>query len=223
MAIWGDASAWGDFFPDDLIADVLDLLLRCWDKFPKPLSADHENSITGRYREVLCRDKNCRKLPFSIWPESSETDPNTGAELGRIDLRFLHGHREDVYLAFECKRLRIPREKGLTPNTAEYVGENGIMRHITGKYSQGLDKAGMIAYVMDGDSPKARNAVARLIGRKREELRLEPGSGLSSSAHCPDDARVAQTIHDLNETPLTMHHVFLDVPCASRVRQGDPR
>lgn len=211
MGVAGDSSLWLDFFPNHLMGDVLELLVTCWQSLAKPAPNEHEEPITRRYREALCKEKTARRLPFSIWPESSETELVTGKELGRIDLRFLHGHREDVYLAFECKRLRIPRDSGLDKNTSQYVGEEGMMRHITGKYSKGLSDAGMIAYVMDGDAKQAKTDIRASVARKKLELMLKPNTKLGASRHCPADERVAETQHDLGGRELVIHHLFLAV------------
>ena len=151
MAIGGDASLWADVFPDGLIPSILELVVKTWQRSEKPLPLEHEVPISRRFREALRRGKDLNELPFTIWPESSETDPNTGKEIGRIDIRFIHGWRESVYFAFECKRLRIPYDSGRRSNTGEYVGASGMMRFISGKYGKDLASGGMIGYVMDGD------------------------------------------------------------------------
>jgi hypothetical protein len=133
-------------------------------------------------------------------------------EIGRIDLRFLHGYREDVYLAFECKRLRIPGPSGsVQPNTSEYVGENGIGRHLSGKYSRGLNEAGMIGYVMDGKIRDARGSIRRALDKARQELRLIEETGLEPCTFHPMETRLAESRHSLPDRFLRIHHVFLAV------------
>lgn len=211
MSTFGSASSWDDFFPDHLVGAVLDLLTRCWDQFPKPSSTELEVKITQRFREALVRDKDARLLPFSIWPESSETDPETGKEVGRIDLRFLHGYREKVYLAFECKRLRILNKRAIRSNVGEYVGNEGMMRHVSGKYSQGMLDAGMIGYVMDGRVSAARSAIRKSIRSKASSLFVDEANPLSRSVHRLADSRVAQSQHALPTGELTIHHVLLAI------------
>jgi hypothetical protein len=163
-------------------------------------------------REELRSEKDCRRLPFTVWPESSETHRASGKEVGRIDLRFLHGYREDVYLAFECKRLRIPASTGgIQSNTSEYVGENGMMRHVSGKYSRGLKEAGMIGYVMDGKVREAKEAVKQALIKATKELLLAGGTSLQPSAHYPREIRIAESRHVFPSRSLRIHHVFLAV------------
>jgi len=211
VAIVGDASLWADVFPDRLIPNILELVVKTWQRFQKPRSLDHEVPISRRFREALRRGKDLYELPFTIWPESSETDPDTGKEIGRIDIRFLHGWRESVYFAFECKRLRIPYNTGMRPNTGEYVGASGMMRFITGQYGKGLLSGGMIGYVMDGNLSAAVPAVKKTIDKNREDLRLIFGSSLDFSSMMPRKQAVKETRHDLTKREFTIHHVFLAV------------
>lgn len=211
MATVGDASLWADLFPDHLIPNILELVVKTWQSFQKPRPLDHEVLISMRFREALRGEKDLHKLPFTIWPESSETDPITGKEIGRIDIRFLHGWRESVYFAFECKRLRIPYSSRMQSNTGEYVGTNGMMRFITGKYSKGLVSGGMIGYVMDGNLSAAVPAVKKTIDKNREDLRLAFGSSLTSSSMMPKERTVKETNHDLETREFAIYHVFLAV------------
>lgn len=211
MATVGDASLWDDLFPDHLIPNILELVVKTWQSFQKPQPLDHEVPISRRFREALRRGKDLHELPFTIWPESSETDPDTGKEIGRIDIRFLHGWRESVYFAFECKRLRIPYNTGMRSNTGEYVGASGMMRFITGQYGKGLLSGGMIGYVMDGNLSAAVPAVKKTIDKNREDLRLAFGSSLASSSMMPRKQTVKETRHDLTTRDFAIYHVFLAV------------
>lgn len=212
MAFGGETAEWSDLFPDGLIPEVLKAILKCWDLVPRQLPNEHEVPITRRLREELRKEKNCRRLPFTVWPESSETDPITGKEVGRIDLRFLHGHREEVYLAFECKRLRIRGSGGgIQSNTSDYVGEDGMMRHLSGKYSSGLKDSGMIGYVMDGKVSEAKQAIRQALVKGAQRLWLLSGTGLEPSSCLAMDLRLAETQHECPDRLLRMHHVFLAV------------
>ncbi len=205
--ITGDVDPWTDLFPDDLIPPIIDLVISCWGQFKKPNRTDYEEPITRRFREALRKNKNLKGLPFSIWLESSETDPETGKEIGRIDLMFLSGYKEHVYFAFECKRLRYPKSGKVIPNTGEYVGEDGMMCFVTGKYGKGQSNGGMIGYVMDGKSSEAKKAVKELIDKKSSDLFLEKGTTLTSSSINPTS--VYETKHDLKTKLFTLYHLFL--------------
>jgi hypothetical protein len=208
MSAVGDASLWGDLFPDNLIPDILQLVVDTWQSFSKPASSDHEVPISRRFCEDLRRGKDQRSLPFSIWPESSETDPESGKELGRIDIRFVHGYRERVYFAFECKRLRINQSN---QNIGEYVGKNGMVRFINGKYAKSLDSGGMIGYVMDGEVTKAIAAVSNAIENKSDKLNLLAGTGMTQSSFVPNGP-VNETYHTISAKMFTIYHLFLGIP-----------
>ncbi len=211
MSIIGDASLWADLFPDHLVPDILGLVITTWQRFKKPTLRDLEVPITRRFREELRREKDFRELPFTIWPESSETDSTTGKEIGRIDIRFLHGYREDVYFAFECKRLRIPYESGIRSNASEYVGIDGMMCFITGKYSKALASGGMIGYVMDSDVTSAIHSVKEAIDRSFTILCLVRSTSLSSCSIMPNEKIIKETRHELPNRKFTIYHIFLAV------------
>lgn len=211
MSVHGDVSSFSDFFPDGLVPDILELVVTCWKAFLKPKPTDLEVPISRRFTAALRREKASQELPFSIWPESSEADSETGEEIGRIDIRFLPGHREDIYFAFECKRLRFPGNPKMIPGTSKYVGNEGIMRFVTGKYGKGLTDGGMIGYVMDGRTALAILSVRNLIEKKRGELCLSEGTSLGTSTILPKEKTIKETLHDFSDRQFTIHHVFLGV------------
>ncbi|MCX7011431.1 MAG: hypothetical protein NTW86_02485 [Candidatus Sumerlaeota bacterium] len=200
-----------DFFPDDLIPEIIDLVLRSWRSFQRPRPDEEEVPITRRFREVLVREKNRADLPFTVWRESSEpADPVIGRETGRIDIVFLHGYREGVYFAFECKRLNVRFPSGFSSQAAEYVGIDGMMCFITEKYARGLRHAGMIGYVMDGDVAAALRALTKAIVKKARDLCMSARSCLEPCAIRGDD-RVKETTHSLPGRKLTLYHILLSV------------
>lgn len=212
MAIGGDARMFVGFFPDDLIPEILNLVLAAWRKFDKPKSDEKEEPITRRFRLALVGEKNRHALPFSIWHESPELpDEKTGEETGRVDIRFLHGYREDVYFAFECKRLNIDYPSGFQSNAGEYVGDDGMMCFITGKYGKGLKSGGMIGYVMDGKVPKAIQAVQQAILKKGKTLRLRGRTGVGPCSPLPGVKSAKETHHSLPNRDFEIYHLFLAV------------
>jgi hypothetical protein len=112
MAIVGGTDLWADFFPDDLIPDILDMVIEVWSSFVKPSSHEHEVPITKRFRSSLEDYKDLKRLPVRIDRETPVDNLNTAEELGRIDLRLTHGYRSNVYFAFECKRLNVISKSG---------------------------------------------------------------------------------------------------------------
>lgn len=210
MAFGGDTSQWADTFPDSLIPDVLQLILDGWERMPPAPSEAKEEATTRQLREILRQSRDLRGLPFSIWPESTETDPSCGREIGRIDLRFVHGYREEVHLAFECKRLYYAKSDGTrVANTSEYTGDDGMMCFVTGKYSRGLPHGGMIGYVLDGNVTKAKTAINKSIRKNSARLKLTSDPPLCASLYFPKENRIAESKHDIRSRTVTIFHVLL--------------
>ncbi len=210
MEAVGDPSLWSDLVPDKFMPQIIALVLDGWGAFDKPARNEREVPITRMFCRHLCARKNAsRDLPFTIWHESELGDA-AGRQVGRIDLRFCHGYREDVYFAFECKRLNVVGNSGSRHSLAtEYVQE-GMLRYLEGKYAGGLDKGGMLGYVMDGDVSSAIGAVGRSITVQRARLKLKNG-GLERSTFMPADDRVRETRHSFDNRRFVIHHIFVAV------------
>ena len=207
--VWKD-----ELFPEGFIPEIIELVTATWGTFKNPNRHEHEERITRRFAERVRQEKNRRDdLPFKIRVEVSIPDVENGQEIGRVDFIFdyIGTIREEVYFAFECKRLRIPYESGLDTNNSEYTNEQGMMCFITGKYSEGLSFGGMIGYVMDGKSEKAILSVGKIIKNKRLALKLAKDTGLERSSVMGDSQNVRETRHILNERKFTIHHIFLAV------------
>ena len=209
--IVGDASIWSDTFPEDLIPRMLELVIETWFPFPKPGASDHEVPITRRFKHALKQAKDFRRLPLRIEREPAEDDPETGEELGRIDLKFLPALSalEEVYFAFECKRLNATLKGTRRTLAAEYVTE-GMMRFVTGQYASSVNSGGMLGYVLDGKSDEAIASVGQNIASRRTELRMSASAGLERSALHPDNPSIRQTEHARSEQRgFRIHHIFL--------------
>ena len=209
--IIGDASIWSDTFPEDLIPRMLELVIETWTPFPKPGTSDHEVPITRRFKHALKQAKDFRRLPLRIEREPAEDDPITGEELGRIDLKFLPAVSalEEIYFAFECKRLNATINESRRTLAAEYVTE-GIMRFVTGQYSSSVNSGGMIGYVLDGKSDEAIASVGQNIASRRTVLRMPASAGLEESALHPNIPSIRQTHHVLSaQREFRIHHIFL--------------
>ncbi len=209
--IGGDPGFHSNLFPDGLIPDILELVLDSWEKFKKPVPTDKENPINYRFVMFLRNQKKCRELLFLIDPETPLPDEQTGEERGRIDIRFMEGYDEDVYFAFECKRLRYMTSTGnLVHNTSDYVtSDQGMMCFISGKYSDKLSSGGMLGYVLDGKKHEAKKAVKKLIDKHKANLRLKSNTSLDPSSISPK--KVDQTLHVLSDRSFIIYHLFLSV------------
>ena len=85
MTVIGEPGIWADTFPDDLVPRLLDLVTETWADFERPGEAELEVAITRRFKRALKQSKDRNKIPVRIERESTEDDPDTGEERGRID------------------------------------------------------------------------------------------------------------------------------------------
>jgi len=209
MTVVGDAGMWSDTFPNDLIPRILDLVTETWESFEKPTSMEHEVPITRRLRRALKQAKDYRRLPVRIERESAEDDLIAGDELGRIDLKFLPAVSalEEVYFAFECKRLNI-LENGKRRTLAPAYVIEGMMRFVTGQYASRMQHGGMIGYVLDGRCNDAIRLVKSNIRKRCSDLQLDADSILLQSRLRPNNPMIRETAHRLSRSFL-LHHVFL--------------
>jgi hypothetical protein len=210
MAIIGNTYLWADFFPDDLIPEILEMVVDVWSSFSKPTINEHEVPITKRFRASLEQYKDSRYLPFRIDREVPVDNLDTAEELGRIDLRLTHGYRSDVYFALECKRLNITDNNGRNSSLAgKYVTE-GMMRFVgeTPQYARTLAQGGMIGYVMDGNVNNAIRSVNRQIKTRYVNLSMKSATSLEASTKSSKNL-IKQSVHVLPDKVFTIYHVFL--------------
>jgi hypothetical protein len=212
MGFSGDPKSWLPLFPDDLVPKIIDLFVASWETFPKPASTDLEVPINARFCAHLRSQRDARNLSFNIGSESDELDPVTGELLGRIDLRLTaSGCRETVYFAVECKRLNIEKNGKRSSLAGDYV-EKGMLRFVTGKkYASGLDKGGMLGYVMDGKLDDAMASVKTAIEAQRGKLNMDTTATLLPSSLRPKKKQVNETQHLQKGKPFTIYHVFVPV------------
>lgn len=197
---------WAEQFPEDFVPEVCRLILDSWRSFIIP-SDIHEVPITRYFCAHLRNNKNRSKLPFSIQPESQELD-ESGRELGRIDLKFQHGHDEAVYFSFECKRLRVTLPSGFRTLSNEYVTE-GMYRYFNGQYATGLDKGGMLGYVLDGDINNALNDIQLAIDNRVTELYMHKNPKLQNCTIL-SSPHVKETLHEYGtKSEFIVYHIFV--------------
>src|ERR1035437_6832219 len=168
MQFSGDAKAWEGVL--QFIPDLLELVCEAWSHVQGIGPIDNEVTITERFLMPLRRNK--RDLPFRISLETAVSDEDTGHPLGRVDIEFAPcwSANEDVYFAIECKCLRIPRQGKVRSNADRYVGTDGMIRFVSGKYSKGHPAAAMAGYVMDGDCASAIASVGEAIRKRSADL-----------------------------------------------------
>lgn len=214
IGVVGDGRLWKkDLFPEEFIPEILELVMTSWRTFKKPNRLACEVPISKEFTKKIRAEKNQRgDLPFHVWYELPTLSTQT-AKGGRVDILFAYiaTPQEEIYFAFECKRLRIPYPSGLDTNNSDYVGDQGMMCFVTGKYSQSVAHAGMIAYIMDGNTNLAIASLGKLIKTKLTSLRLVEDTGLEPSSIKTDCQNVRETTHILSDKQLKIHHLFLAV------------
>jgi hypothetical protein len=206
MATDGNLNMWASTFPVSLVPQIIRLVLDSWNTFKT--SQTDEVKITQEFFVVLNINQEASKLPFL--PDLEIILPNaTGTkQQGRLDLRFIHGHRRKVYYAIKCKRLHVSPPSGFKSLANEYVTE-GMFRYFNGQYAQGLDKGGMLAYVMDGDCAKAAKGVQKAIEKRRLNLYMQENETLKASS-CIALKQVKETLHQYGPNgKFTIYHIFL--------------
>ncbi len=212
---------WKPVFSANTLKAILELVLRTWDVFEKPdpnqKPLEHEAyGINRRFHTALLKDRRFERMyggVLNIEWEEKRKDPVTGEYLGDIDINFSYRNkRSDLFFAFECKKMNIPGKS----NVSEYTGKDGMMCFISGKYVGRLDSAGMIAYVMDGNRPKAMAAVQKSMKNRAKILCLDDSvyhSGLIESSLLPDKKCARESRHNPPGGPdvFAIHHLFLPV------------
>ncbi len=201
-------------FAESYIREIIRAIALAWLRMRNPPADEIEDRITFRLAGRLQNDEDFRELPFDVVPQYWLLDLH-GRRLGRLDLRVKHLHSQRDYLAFEAKRLRIPRRRGVRAEYSVYVGEAGMMCFVTGKYSVGLPHAGMLAYVMDSDVPRAWDGISDAIENNRNSLKLCDGASFTASPI--DDltsatiasARVGETVHEFENGSMFITHMLL--------------
>ena len=170
----GDAGAWTARFRT-LDVRFLERVAALWPRCLAVLPDNPcEDTITENLVAVVSKDAQARRLfhhleyhyePFGYTPDGRAFSK------GEIDMAVLLDQERDRYLAYECKRLNVPREDGLRSLATEYV-RDGVRRFVTEKYAVGLPVGCMLGYVLDGNAPDARTKVFAAIATQRDDVGL---------------------------------------------------
>ena len=206
MAITGNISRWSYQFPNSLVPEIIKLILDSWGKFNTVQI--REVPITQEFFVILNSNQQSSYLPFLIDLEIILPEENGIGQEGRLDIRFIHGFRRQVYFSFECKRLRVSFPSGFDTLAGKYVTE-GMYRYFNGQYARNLDKGGMLGYVMDGNIDVAVNDVKAAIEKRRLNLYMQENETLKAST-CTTSKQVKETLHKYGPIKIfTIYHVFL--------------
>jgi hypothetical protein len=172
----GDVGDWLDHFRT-LEVRMAEAIEAAWPVCIGPLqlkkgAMTHEDHITNHLVETLIRTK---KIPGRIIPQYSLLAAASDRSVtlsSNIDFVLTIGDDEDVYLACECKRLNVPYKSGIRGLVGAYV-DDGLMRFISGQYSNGLPLAMMLGYVMNARLDRARRGLRRAMIVRSKAINLK--------------------------------------------------
>lgn len=155
-------------------------------------SMTHEDHITEHLVHALRRTKMVPgRISYQYVLLVEDTSGNVSLT-SSIDFVLTVGDDEDVYLAYECKRLNVPYRTGVSNLCGEYV-KDGLMRFVTGQYSIGLPLAMMIGYVMNGNNGSARQGLRRAMKARTATLGLTAELDYPSTSGAPTRFRSTHT------------------------------
>ena len=206
----GSPGVWIAHFRD-LGEQMAEAIEDAWPVCIKPLQSrkgamTHEDHITVHLVKALRRSK---KVPgrieyqYSLQEEHADGYVTTPSS---IDFVLTVGDDEEVYLAYECKRLNVIYGTRVRNYCGPYV-DDGLMRFVSGQYAKGLPMATMIGYVMNGNNATARQGLRRVMKLRTVALRLTAEQDRLSIAGRP--MRFAST-HDCSSghSMSVEHHLL---------------
>ncbi|MGC0779409.1 MAG: hypothetical protein WCD68_19585, partial [Candidatus Acidiferrum sp.] len=194
MSIIGISTEWSDLI-DPMLPEILNLVIASWQEMPSPPPDEKEDNITITLCRILMQNRTARGLMFQVRTQVVELDPMPGQELGRLDIAFIPlVPREDIYFCLESKRLNVVKNGERRAYASEYV-QFGMLRFVTGQYSNAVRHGGMIGYVLDGDVSSAMTNVEANIQQRHEELCMIPPGALVPSTVLIGNSRAKETHH----------------------------
>ena len=204
------ASQW---FPDGFVPEILELVLATWEKLKLHRDVRLEPRITNLLNRAIEEEYTREGKAWYVHPEIKEADPVTGKEISRTDIRLYHRGipGQKLYFALEAKRLHVESSDRTRGGYGEYVGADGMMCFITGKYSEAAPAGGMLGYVMDGNLERAAHGIGEAIGSRSADLKLVAGSQYRASKLMPLHPWNGETHHRRRSGLFAMYHVLLPV------------
>jgi hypothetical protein len=167
-----------------------------------------EDPITRCLIRRLRQDREIRsrfhvESQRELLEEAMELDPDPKGYID-IAILFFMDLREGC-LALECKRLNVMWPSKRTPTTLarEYVYK-GMMRFVSGQYSEDCSLGGMVGYVMDGNVTAAHESIVEQISTASLALLCDP-SQINVFSY-PD---YFSTTHVRRPTQIELRHQLL--------------
>jgi len=178
----GDPKTWVPYFRSAdqiLMEQILKVWPKCLDVIPEQ---PEEDFITENLVNLLSKDIVVRKLGHLDYQyEPFKTRPDGAVEsTGAVDFALILDNDRSIYVAYECKRLNVRHSGSRRALATPYVND-GLMRFVMEKYSEGLPFACMLGYVMDSDVRFARIKVWETIVAHKRPLGLLSGPNSSES------------------------------------------
>ncbi|MBN2211143.1 MAG: hypothetical protein JW709_07075 [Sedimentisphaerales bacterium] len=207
MVIDDNLDMWANRFPFSLVPQAIQLVLDSWKTFRT--TQTNEVKITQEFCPILNRNQKLTELPFIVDPEITLLNERGTDQIGRLDLRIIHGHIREAYFSFECKRLRWKFPGGRFDSLADAYVTDGMYRYFNGQYATGLDKGGMLGYVMDGKCDEAVNDVQKAVEKRRSNLYMQGSETLKASSAIASN-QVKETHHKYGpDGNFIVYHIFL--------------
>ncbi len=207
--ISGNPSAWLASFLD-VHEKVLQVIESIWPDCSSQFDSQPlENKITDQLAWMLCCDPRSRGN-WLVIPQHKLLASDVKGDVvtkGYIDFAIFFDLNQENYIAYECKRLNVPFPSGSKSLSDKYVSE-GLMRYVSAQYAQELPFGVMVGYVLDGNAPKAIDAVKNQIKKKSSPLHCY-SSPLTVDLSAVSFIARFSTRHSRPSGEIKVQHLFL--------------
>ena len=209
--MFGDAAEWARglrSFDERFLERVVSVWQQCLAELcAQPL----EDDITMKLVKVLRKDAEIASEFYLIAYQHVPLEELVGGtvkSLGAVDMAVILSQDQDIYLAYECKRLNVVYDGGRQSLASRYV-RCGLMRFVENRYSQNLPVGCMLGYVMDGDMAFATSKVQSRIVELAGDVGLmqEP----QAEAAVGEAARFRTEHQRVGGGPIEVRHALLPV------------
>lgn len=205
----GDSTVWLKPFQDindRILLVIKDIWPDCASRFN---CQSLENKITDQLAVMLQRSP-CSRSNWLIIPQYKSLDKDFNGDVvtkGFIDFVVFITLDQEVYIAYECKRLNVKFPSGFKSLADKYIDE-GVMRYISAQYAQGLPFSVMIGYVLDNDIPIAIDAISKQIKKKAGKLCCNSNPKIKKLPAVSFIRRFS-TFHNRPEKDIEIQHLLL--------------
>ncbi len=203
-------------FPEEDVPRILGLILIGCQNLKKNHDTEREDRVSNHLYIRLLRMPQFRNGPWQLDREVSLFNPDSDNDsekcTGRLDFRIITRAPSDFrsYFAVEAKRLHVTSPSGWRSLADEYVGPQGMMCYVAGKYADQMRASAMLGYVYDRDTTGARKNIENEIMKNKDALQMAQSPSLSrSTASCNGD--IDETKHRLGNRMFIIYHLLIPV------------